>query len=65
MKPECIRCREDFPVSDRWQDVKSTPSDTIYLSYSMGKLTPIRITDEVTIYLCGNCFFDLTDENEN
>jgi len=62
-RPFCCRCKEDFPVNkyDFWQ---------------MGKLNkleqaPKRIRDQYREwlssevhgegYLCGNCYFDLTD----
>lgn len=58
----CIRCGEDFPVS---------PDGVV--GWLMGwlrelKYAPKRIKDSFAMkatedsYLCGNCYYDMTDE---
>ncbi|MDP3062930.1 MAG: hypothetical protein Q8O40_06945 [Chloroflexota bacterium] len=65
-RPFCQRCQEDFPV-----DPRPKPD-----GFRMGLLRPIdsmskhlwrklRVVDWENPngrYLCGNCYFDLTDE---
>jgi len=64
MRPFCARCKEEFPVAKeptRW---------------AMGQLRPLKklssrllrregllswLGGEFPAYLCGNCYFDLTD----
>lgn len=64
-KPICIRCLEDFPVAQEpthWtmgylRPVKKLPAKV------RGRLRvdPDDIRGEP--HLCGNCYFDLTDED--
>ncbi|HEX9986932.1 MAG TPA: hypothetical protein VGE45_00430 [Chloroflexia bacterium] len=69
-KPTCIRCFEDFPVV---QEAKGSRK-----AWRMGEMREILIGTAANrtelenyvpvlelqqkLYLCGNCFFDLTDE---
>ncbi len=68
--PFCQRCKEDFPVQD------SVGVVHYHHVFSMGELTPmeriprdswsrfglVEWEDENGHYLCGNCYFDLTDD---
>lgn len=64
--PFCCRCYEDFPVAEE-------PSEWTMGQMRKLKLAPKKVRDELrqwldedlyTAYLCGNCYFDLTDEEE-
>jgi len=67
-EPFCCRCKEDFPVAKE-------PS-----RWAMGFLRPLKLAPasirkklkewldselQGPGYLCGNCFFDMTDEEED
>lgn len=64
MNEFCDRCKEDFPVAD------VSPRGA-RISWSMGLLyprhaLPQRVNSRVpgSGFICGNCCFDLTDEEE-
>jgi hypothetical protein len=58
--PFCCHCKEDFPVGPRFAMGVLVPLDK----------APARLRDRFYswrehpsgAYLCGNCYFDLTDE---
>ena len=72
-RPVCLRCKEDFPISD--------DAGRPYISWQMGTMRAIskapkwmrqhhsvnwvsKKEDMRDPYLCGNCYFDLTDERD-
>lgn len=58
----CARCKEDFPIAEE---------PTLWRMGELRKLTKAprwireRLKGERGDYLCGNCFFDMTDERES
>ncbi len=61
--PFCQRCKEDFPVRSGggFAMGQLTPSDDIP-RYLWAQLRVVDWEDPNGRYLCGNCYFDLTDE---
>jgi len=63
-RPFCQRCKEDFPVLDfffpKFRMGHLTPIEKIPKSW-WGRLHILDWEDPAGRYLCGNCYFDLTD----
>lgn len=60
-RPRCVRCDEDFRVAENPE-----------AGWAMGVLRPLAVARDSLPkrlralrgdYLCGNCYFDLTDED--
>lgn len=60
--PFCQRCREDFRVTEMGFTMGTLTSiDTLSKALWL-KLRIVDWEDPNGRYLCGNCYFDLTDE---
>lgn len=60
-KPFCARCQEDFPIAPeptRWAMGSLRPLGKAPKAIRSKYCTELQSVD----YLCGNCYFDLTDE---
>ena len=57
----CVRCMEDFPIEDTklWQ---MGAMRTLERAPKRIRKAFQDVSDE-TMYLCGNCYFDMTDED--
>lgn len=61
-QPFCQRCKEDFPVSTVHGFVMGYLRSIDALSKQEWRQLGIVDSEEVNgRYLCGNCYFDLTD----
>lgn len=63
--PFCIRCMEDFPVAQEptvWRMGEMRPVSKLSKTLQH-KVAPDPEIMDGTPYLCGNCYFDLTDED--
>lgn len=65
-KPLCIRCLEDFPVAKepaRWAMGEMRPVSKLPKRLR-NKVNPDPADMRGTPHLCGNCYFDLLDEED-
>jgi hypothetical protein len=60
--PRCARCQEEFPVgdADRWEMGKLRKV-TRTMKRFWDQFGRFRDPEMGEPYLCGNCYFDLTD----
>lgn len=66
-KPLCIRCLEDFPVAQepaRWEMGEMRPVSKLPKRLR-DKVQPDQMDTRGKSYLCGNCYFDLLDEEDD
>jgi hypothetical protein len=61
--PRCVRCDEDFRLADN-PDAGWAMGVLRPLTSAVKRTLPRRLRGLHGDYLCGNCFFDLTDEDE-
>lgn len=60
--PICIRCLEDFPLAKepaRWQ-----MGEMRQVTRLPGRFRRKLVEHDDDSYVCGNCYFDLTDEDD-
>jgi len=63
--PFCCRCHEEFPVASKVEQlVEPVRMGLLYKLTRFGKRVKDKLDREPTSdFLCGNCYFDLTDED--
>lgn len=55
----CARCMEDFPIAP---EVFSVQMGYLFPLSRFAAVVRSRVGEASTDYLCGNCYFDLTDD---
>ena len=61
--PFCNRCFEEFPLADVMQHKQPVSMGLLYkLTRFSKKIRDDQKRDDDNNFLCGNCWFDLTDE---